>query len=214
MDNLFEKFTLYDLVGYTIPGTILLCTTLHNVFMIAYNTKVLKEYNIYICIVTLVLGYCVGVAVCGGVKIIRELCVKIIRKVCNIGFAKIGYGAIAKALCNSGIITQEVNIKKEEEVLDYLGYIFSEIQVSSDYKRLHNYASMQLFCENMALSGLVSMIIITAKYYNVIAKGYIVAGFFLVILFLVQAIMFYKRTNFYAVAWFVKSHIANVNHSE
>ena len=187
MDNFFEKITLYDLVGYAIPGTLLLCVGMKDIFIAAYEKDIIKDYTLYVALITLILGYCVGVISSSFVLLISE---KILRgrfRTKNVEFYKIGYEAIAKALRQAGVMQEDKKIDNEEDVFKYLGYIYGDVQVTKQFKRIHNYSSIQLFCENMALTCSVGGVITT-------------------LLFIFQANLFCNRKNFYAVAWFVKKY--------
>lgn len=202
MDNFFEKFTLYDLLGYTIPGTILLVVMAKDVLIKAYELELLENFMIYICLTALVLGYCIGVAVAGVVRAFETVILK--SKFCNYEFEKIGYEAIKRALYNAGVINENTEVNSEEDVQKHLGYMYGEIQSKAKYKRLHNYAAMELFCENMSFVCGLSTVIISIR--DNASCWIVVCGVLLVCLFGFQANTFNERKDFYAVAWFVKSH--------
>lgn len=206
MDNFLEKLTLYDLVGYTIPGT--LCVLIFGGYIWGekisdiLKSNIFSEYKIYIILGLLIMGYLAGIIVTE----IGDWAVGVLKKLddveAGIGYEKIGYDLIKAALVESGAISVGASICMEEDVDIYMGYMYGELQTDSKYSRLHNYASMELLCQNMliATAALIAWWVKAGFTYG------IVGGLFVEYLFYRRWKLCYQRKKFYVAAWFVQKH--------
>lgn len=215
MDNFLEKFTLYDFFGYAIPGTIVSLLLGREFLREIHQNGILEKYTIYVAIIIIIIGYCVGVAASVIIELICDIFKKIVQqakgnkqssgselKIFKNGeLEEIGYEAIKRALKKAKIIKNLGRIKKNEDVVKYIGYMYGEVQVNPKYKRVHNYSAMQLFCSNMVAVGIViSYVFAVEKQFN-----YCLTGFIIALIFALRADFFYKRKIFYAIAWFTES---------
>jgi len=205
MDNFFEKLTLYDIVGYLLPGTLCVVIGIWEYIAEAHVNGILEAYALYIFLGILAMGYLAGILISEMGYIIYRLSEN--RKIVSagIGYDKIGYPVIKKALVKAHVIGEQTDINTHEDVNKYMGYMFSEIQIKEEYRRLHNYASMQLICQNMSVAVLISICI------SVCRNGwsnYVFWGVFVIFLFWRRWRFFYQRKNFYVVTWFIQEHIS------
>lgn len=207
MDNFLEKLTLYDLVGYTVPGTLcvleLVWCAYKDTLYSVIASDLFKEYKIYILFAVLLLGYFAGI-------IITEIGSIIYRPIKHnksvqrgIDCKAIGYDKIKNALVKAGVIDTGTDVCTDDDVKKYMGYMYGEIQVNPTYSRLHNYASMELVCQNMSVAVLIGIVVWIIRY------GWtceMIGGLVIIALLYSRWKFFYQRKNFYAVAWFVQAH--------
>ena len=82
MSGFLEKITLYDLLGYTIPGFVFFLIMLYGVY--STDTLVLletyKNYNGFLAIVLLVASYLVGIAMSELGRIVDWIISKVLQK--------------------------------------------------------------------------------------------------------------------------------------
>lgn len=158
MDTLLEKITLYDFIGYTIPGGVflgILVAEIRPVFL----GKMLKDYEgyaLYLFLVFWVLSYVCGICLSEISRFffdrIQALLVK--KKWKQDG---IEVGLLRAALRNSGLALE--NEEEAELVKENMAVMYSSIQSDAQYKRIHNYASAEVMYKNMSFVLLVGAII-------------------------------------------------------
>ncbi len=229
MENLLEKITLYDLLGYMFPGCIL------NLIIIVGASqqysgmveKVYKDYEGGIVFAFFIISYLTGILLSEISASIISLCDKYIkkerklpRKKCWIGrlLGKIkidertggieGTGIsekeLAAALVNSGLAEGQDKINEKIEMqgwLLYRKYMYGIIQSDEKYRRIHNYASIPVFCKN-ATTALIVGILVLLLYGN---RSYILMAILLLaaVVFAKRGFRFKKKTDMYTIVWFV-----------
>lgn len=207
MSNIIEKITLYDLLGYTIPGTILLSVCGY-VYLVSIGQEVsffvrYRNYTGYLMAALIILGYVIGIAMseityCVAEKIKNDKWFNSKNKI-----EKIGYTTIAKALKRAGMIQDENVISNFETLENYIKYMYGIIQVDSKYARLHNYASSELICRNMSFVAFTCGI---AIYFVVRECTVIICGIILTGAYMCRWRKQYWAKKFYTVSWFVEKY--------
>lgn len=208
MSNIIEKITLYDLLGYTVPGTILVTiwgyVYLNNICMIDSFLDCCKDYAGYLFTALFICGYVIGIAISELTYILSKIIEKRewFMKENEIGI--IGYNIIAKALKQAGLIQDENEIKNMKDAQKYIRCIYGIMQADSKYSRLHNYASSELICRNLSFVALncgIAVFCVTNKYIAILF-GIILAG-----IYMERWKKQHWRKKFYTVSWFVDKYL-------
>ena len=231
MDKVFEKITLYDILGYVFPGCFLMIILLVDFFIsnteIAIKAiKATKGYDAIIIMLALIISHIFGtiisqisessdIAEClfprqalkketNDDELIKELTERIDKE------------AIKKALENEGGFSCEGSscIEVNKKATDY---IYNVIQVDPDYSRIHGYASSEVLSRNSSLVCLIgfittcSSIIVSYQqlldslfiYEAIILAGALIVGF---LVLKERSERFAKKKVYYAVNWFVSKY--------
>lgn len=212
--EVLQKITIYDLLGYTVPGSILI-GIMEICFYEPGVKTILNTYGKqlgYICAVTILLGYVMGMVLAELGKIVFCPINCIVDQQRNKDghneAVRIGIDEIKKALIKSGLDEKQfqVNLNEKELVKKYSGYMFADLQTDSKYSRIHNYASSELVCGNMTLTLLVAGILlyIHKTCWIDVEKGvmYIAAIILLAARYELQR----TRKEDYVVDWFVQKY--------
>lgn len=214
MDSFLEKVTLYDIVGYMIPGSV--CVVLSGIQPFYYlclgKGSVWKDYKWFIFCFILITFYVVGIA-------LSELSYILIK---NINMSKEIKEEIKRikidpyTLLEHSGMTNETSGEKDLGVC--LKIMYSDIQTDPVYKRIHNYASAEVMYKNMFMALLVGdffwIIGICCNVYHQrecnLAFLYTVAviAFGLMCLYFQRWKRFYIKKVRYTVLWFSKKHQA------
>lgn len=228
VSGIIEKITLYDLLGYALPGSMLLGMTA--VTFLAAEGSMKAVYNTYkgeagyIFTVLLILGYAAGMAVSEITDIFtgffKETLVYELKQ--ELQDRKINVRQAAQALKNAGYISQVQNISSTDQLIPYIGSMYGDIQTDTEYSRLHNYASARLICKNMAFVCCCGAGMILALIFNRLEQeadlrtGLIIAGLSVSCgmswLFIRRWKRMYIRTQFYTVVWFMEKYTQRANH--
>lgn len=156
MSGFIEKITLYDLLGYTVPGSIFLGMIGFTYAMIKGNMQSIyctyKDSLGYFFTVLLILGYVTGMLI----SEITEILLGISRD--SISFElkqdlkdkKLNERQVEQALKTAGYMKQGDQIRSLDDVIQYFSSMYGDIQSDAKYSRLHNYASSKLIYKNLA----------------------------------------------------------------
>lgn len=209
--DLLQKLTLYDLLGYVLPGTMLLW--LYQWDGTLCQLEKMGELKLGYWIVLLSLGYLIGIIISEIVEYMITIGKTIGKKIgkkeddyweaiCNIyGISKDRLeNALIKSKVLNGTISQTET--KEKLLQKYESYIFSDIQVDPKYSRIHNYASAELLYKNMVA---VSVIIIGIGIMQQLGLK-IVIGLFGIFGFGIRGKRFVERRLGYAICWFLQKY--------
>ena len=209
--ELLQKLTLYDLLGYTIPGIIFLWCCVGNGFL--YDLVLLEDNGTVYWLVMVIIGYIAGMAIAEIMefftKMIGWLCerFKLDKKywnyLCKVyGISKAELKRALKEAKQDGI--EQCNgagkiLKK------YRSYIFSDIQTDEKYSRLHNYASAELLCRNMMAVFIAALVMeLQAP-----ALPEVVICIIGTVCFAFRFMQFKERKMGYAACWFIQKHMVS-----
>lgn len=205
MGNLLEKITLYDLLGYTFPGCVLLL-----LLFLSFPTTVssfLTEWEEYLGIIYFIFfltSYFSGIIL----SELTEMFAWIGRNVTTVKpawekDASLGE-QIAKALKSSGYPESREQICetiKNQGLGRYMGYMYGSIQVNAEYQRIHDYASAYVMYKNLGAAFIIGTVFLCRSLgWNFVVLA---AGGFLSLLLINRSIRFYQKKNQYAVIWFL-----------
>lgn len=219
MGSVIEKITLYDILGYMLPGGLLEIIIGSEYLMEQYIQEKTKR-------VSRIIDYdgsykmVIAVAYCAGI-VISEIFERIIRQIfgeytIRKSDSGISEETLKKALKNSGMVTDGelrnaqklsvYNLQKEYGML-----MFGEIQNEKQYQRIHNYASGKTMYLNlfgaMAIGGIyiiIHLIILKTLGLKELVYGVIYAG--AMIAFLCRYFTFKRKQEEYTRIWFVEKY--------
>ncbi len=210
MESTLQKITLYDILGYLLPGSTFLILVLYgmgeeklSVFLGQWADDQGVLYFAFF-----VAAYLVGIVLSEIMRWIWPVIRKLYKKRPETGLSD---EEIAEALKKSGIRGEKGEIKRKvREDLDsyYMQYMYGIIQKSEDNKRIHNYASAQVLYKNV--SGALVMGALFSMIFGHGAAIWLYAiCFFMSIIFLIRESRFEQKKNKYTVIWFVEKYLGN-----
>lgn len=245
--EVLQKITVYDLLGYTVPGTIMVYVIQICFYRNRINIDKLGQNLGYYFAVIILLGYVTGMilseisnVLCGiknlilyfGRKLsariknksfetenicfkLLELMDKLMRNISQIRnifsgeqkeLSTIGCDKTVEALIAAGIV-QKGTILSEDEIEKYIGYMFADIQSDASYSRVHNYASSELVCKNLAIVvALSSVLLFRYRPTLLINRGGIGIGLLSALLLYCRGIRQKNRKLDYTLDWFIQKH--------
>lgn len=148
--DLLQKLTLYDLLGYTLPGCILLAVSIGETaaewFAQADNQNGIGAAAVFILICS---GYILGIIISECMSWILETTGQ--TKISGKMYKKyhVDDERIRQSLKNAGMIQDSVAAKGKKLFKRYHGEMYAKIQADEKYFRIHNYASAELLYKNM-----------------------------------------------------------------
>lgn len=200
--DLLQKFTLYDLLGYTVPGCILIWVCGESGIKWFSWVKDTGEAGTWTIFMLLCLGYILGIVMAefmewilrktGGLKISLEAFEKY----------NVNDNRIRQALQNAGMIDEKEQGSGFALFIKYKGEMYSRIQAQDKYQRIHNYASSELLCKNMIF---VSFIFLLNSVFKVDISG-IILGIIIFLCFLTRRKNFQEKKMGYCLGWFLNEY--------
>ncbi len=200
--EILQKLTLYDLLGYALPGGVLLMVYGQE------NLDVLFDEGAKGWILLLLFGFLVGVAICEIMQCVESLWNKFLSdkqwsKICK----KYSLTAerMGQALKNARIIqasdTNANNISLEE-CRKYRVAVYADIQTDPKYSRIHNYASAALLYKNMVFVAVFAAWRVWGQWETKEIVFLLIAS----LCFFVRWIRFSERQMGYALCWFADKY--------
>ena len=194
--ELLEKITLYDILGYTLPGGIALY------ILCGYTIE--TDLTTFGIVIYIAMSFLLGILISEASAIVTER-VKKSKKIRNKIWDSIGLEEkiVGKALEKANVL--EKNIKFDKEKLwEYYTYIYSDIQVDKTYNRIHNYASAALLYKNMVLVSAIAVFMYGKEGILELKVGGAIGA---MILFAIRWYRFEKKKQCYAISWYVEKYI-------
>lgn len=234
MENILEKITLYDILGYLFPGSILtwiLTRGLANTLSSCYLEQLVGEMNTNY-IVFFAVSYLVGILlseVAGSPLRLARLAARtriwkrVVDRLKKTGFVKnvlerINSGTqiwddvlreqVVEALIKSEKKGDRAVITSElkEKKAYYIQYMYGVIQGYSECKRVHSYGSAFIMYRNVALALFIGNI---AALYAGNAGQYFWISFMASVLFWIRAYRFRRKRDLYVVTCFLDRFSSN-----
>lgn len=210
MDSVFEKITLYDILGYVMPGSVIAVSVCGKVLM-NYQEKAVDLYENFNGLFTY--GFILFSFVCG--VLMSELSRRFLQwreKKIEDDKKKIEF-PVPEETVKSALIKANVIEEPTVDVKQYLEYMYGDIQSDKAYKRVHNYASAEVMYKNLAPSTLVSTIIVSSCF----MRDFCIMGL-IVVFGIICAWCFWKRRERfcekkqkYVIGWYVEKYIGRKN---
>lgn len=195
--NLLEKITLYDILGYTLPGCVLL-------YILQYPDKLVeKNCTTFEMICFIASGFLMGI-------ILSEIAELLTARYTSHPRTKrkmeekleVKPSKIRQALRTAKILPRSEQIPDNELAEKYFTNMFSDIQADKQYSRIHNYASAELLYKNMALVCAVCSPIFGSRQYCMAMWFSITAT----LIFLNRWRRFHERKILYTIYWYVHKY--------
>lgn len=211
MENVLEKITVYDILGYLCPGCVFILMLIFNMdqkevesFLAQWHDNMPIVYFAFFLIC-----YISGIMLSEISELVIVIFGKFVgRKIKRNGWFEDEYNLeqMACALKRSG---RKEEIKEIKEKLKkssgkyYMGYIFGSIQVCPEYKRIHDYAATYTLYKNITTS-LAAGLILTRIYGSNTDRRFYWVSVLLVIIFFVRSCRFYNKKEYYTRIWFME----------
>lgn len=201
--ELLQKLTLYDLLGYTVPGSVLL------ILWKQEDLQQLLDAGAGGVALLVVVGFLVGIMISEIMSWIEKIFGKLFakkqwEKICKKYVLR--EEQIRNALRNAGIIPDGTGEGTVMSCLRYCTAMYADIQADSRYSRIHNYASAALLYRNMVFVAVFCIIVAIITTLN----EEIVLGIVGVICFGMRWWRFNGKKIGYAVSWFIEKHVNNM----
>lgn len=203
--ELLQKLTLYDLLGYTLPGITFLWVFISNGFLPELE-QAQNDGAVFWCAL-IILGYITGIVIAEATELLgkifekigleKQYCKKIIEiySISEIelktALEKSKGTAIAQGSSAAGLLEQ------------HRSYIYSDIQTDEKYSRLHNYASAELLYKNMTVVFATELIIAILQH----EWPKVIVSIIAMVCFLFRFGKFQERKSGYAACWFIQKHL-------
>lgn len=166
MDSVFEKITLYDILGYLIPGLlfeilvaaeIILNQILTGQLNLDKVIKMVSDANGILILCMIVSAYCIGITVSEIASLFERKIELYIKKDITYYYEKLNKfsplndATLKKALRKTKMVDKNDlnNLSVSELQQKYEALMYTLIQSNEQYKRIHNYTSAKLLYRNL-----------------------------------------------------------------
>lgn len=210
MDSVLEKITLYDILGYLFPGCVLLLICLFGI-KADWTGEYLEQWKDSTGIVYFAFflaSYLLGIVLSEMTEWVLCLFRKMKHK--SHIMSDTFMDQLAAALKKSGVKEQENDIREKlrhNGEKEYMYYMYGMIQSSSEYKRIHNYASAYILYKNMTAALITGMILLHCT--TGIGIGLCCGLGLIIFLLLVRSYRFNRKKERYTIIWFMKMFSEN-----
>lgn len=153
--EVLQKLTLYDLLGYALPGCVLLFS------LSTENSEDLTKMEVGGVLLFIAFGFLTGIMISEFMRWVEMLIGKFIaKKQWNAIWNKYALSCerMERALKKAHILDRIENVTDNMIFSKYKTAIYADIQADSKYSRIHNYASLALLCKNMFLVTVICVI--------------------------------------------------------
>lgn len=212
MDSILEKITLYDVLGYMLPGSLVMLAVSGKFLISAYTyaggIDFYQDHEKLFVYGFILLSYICGILVSEMSRMIMGWGRKKKGQEENptTGNFPIPDKRIKKALKIAGIIDYQDG---EISIVQYLKQMYSDIQSDKEYRRIHNYASAEVMYKNLALAIPISAILLCTYYPDCIWGKVIVlvSGFIGMWISGMRCKRFCRKKQEYTVCWYVEKYL-------
>lgn len=218
MSTVIEKVTLYDILGYLIPGIVFeiligLEITLEfllkneDMWRLESIEKYIIDMNGVVILILIVLGYCVGIMI----SELASSCERLLNSKClgKILLKKlvIDPEVIKEALIKSKIVHAEPT-ENDIRLGKYDRAMYAALQINDKCKRIHNYVSAKILYRNLMFAAILSVFancVLRKHGYDLFNTTYL--GWIFCIsagIFGIRWIRFYLKCKEYTLHWFIE----------
>lgn len=214
MDSLFEKITLYDILGYMLPGgffIILLLIPLE-IKELEAGIELMGKTGTLFVVAVLIIAYVCGIVLSEMARWMFGLWMKIWKKVTGeaAGLSgKVEKEKIILALKESKLVKEDnllPTLDEKEIKKKYYRVMNAAVQIDGKYKRIHNYASAVVLYKNLACAVIASL----AVRYVIWHKAWIwydIGCVGVAICFFVRLVRFEQKVQEYTEVFFVDKYL-------
>lgn len=227
MDSLFEKITLYDVLGYLFPGALFEMIIILAYIVEQYGMGKMKEVSEicesagkisgYIPVMLIISGYCLGIII-SEFSVMIDSIIKDFLKTekpekhnCGITEETLKKALIKAKVCNEQEINEILKQQKSDLQSIYGGAMYGMIQNDENYKRIHNYGSSQLMYRNVSCTLFLGGIYMLWRIISLHLYG--IEEFILGMIYLSMTVVVYNRYRKtgqrkaeYVRVWFVEKY--------
>lgn len=206
MSTVIEKITLYDLLGYALPGSLPVFTLAAFKLGEASTEELLriKDFYALLIFVCIIAGYIVGIVISEFSNVLLNYKEKKLATVClTEEKIRVPYNTLAKGLKNAGAVENVEIIGSFEKTMEYWGFMYAMISTDAAYKRIHNYASSETMYKNLSAALLVNSLIILISYG---LSSYILINCICIFLLFLRWKKFWMLKKVYTVYWFIDKY--------
>lgn len=208
--ELLQKLTLYDLLGYTIPGTLAVW-----LYACDGDLMMMNEFSLGTLGLLVIMGYVTGAMITEIAERFEWAIEQFITKhdtlnnkahqkfwgdICK--NYKISGDMVKRALEKANITSYDQSAAADVLVKEYKTYMYSAIQSDPDYDRLDTYASAELLYKNMTL---VTFYAACMYFFNQMNTAGIMALFGMAF-FAIRRVHFAERSRGYTICWFIQKY--------
>lgn len=197
--EVLQKLTLYDLLGYALPGCVLLF------FLNSENAENLTKMEAGGVLLFIAFGFLTGIMISEIMRWMEMLIGKFFgKKQWNAVWNKYALSCerMERALKKAHILDRVENAADNAIFSKYKTAIYADIQTDSKYSRIHNYASLALLCKNMFFVTTLCMIDGIIK--NLLGEG--LFGAIGLCCFGIRWQRFSSKKIGYAICWFLEKY--------
>lgn len=203
MSSVFEKVTLYDLLGYMVPGAVfVLLGITEPLFRLGSDEqKILSDFEGYFMTAFVLISYTSGIVLSEIARWLSWL----IDKVFGRDYTFINTEAVKSALEKSHLVDRQ-ELQGALDSRKYFKFMYGIIQQEKDYGRIHGYASAEILYKNLTVAFLFNVIL-----RMVFSKGYSVPGGTIIclaiaVIFFIRWRRFRDKKVKYTELWFRKKY--------
>lgn len=203
MDSILEKITLYDVLGYFVPGSLVMLSVSGLILSSVEGAQAL--YTAYQSL--FVYGFIVVSYICG--ILLSEIGRKITNHVKSDWQFPLPEDKIIQALSKAGVIDVQEERSGGVNVSEYMKQMYNDIQSDSEYKRLHNYASAEVLYKNLVTAIPVSAAVLCLYFPQcLLGKGVVLGlGLFAMWIAWSRSRRFYEKKQAYTVCCYVEKYL-------
>lgn len=194
--ELLEKITLYDLLGYTLPGCVLL-------YVLGVFEDPGSGAGFFSVMVFIVIGYVTGILISeasawltGGKTFSEKLKRTAEKKI------KPDPETVKRALMKANVLPDPAPAADMDLVWNYFAVMYADIQIDGSYSRIHNYASAVPLYKNMAVVSAVCIVAYALRQQWIFCVVSAAAA----ILFVHRWRRFEIKKILYTVSWYVQKY--------
>lgn len=210
MGAVLEKITLYDILGYLLPGSVLMILMSYGAEQagVSIDPGWWGDSEGFGYFVFFLMSYLVGIVLSEIMTWVWKAC-ELLPKFWKKGKedTDIWNEEIEEALVKSGVMCRSVKLakgmKKETLNKEYSRYMYGCIQGIDKYKRVHNYASAQVLYKNVA-GALFAGVVFIWCFCGVKNLWPSVVCIIMGLVFVERSIRFKKKKCKYTVTWFLE----------
>lgn len=205
--ELLQKLTLYDLLGYAVPGSVMLFV------WSSPELDVLLTGGVINAGIFLVLAFIVGIMIseiaswlkCAIDALTRKRQWERISRKSDFTREKVEHALVNAHVINQGdgVINADNNETNAfEYVRRYFSVMYADIQSDSNYSRIHNYASALLLYKNMTVVALACTILGMRR----CSISEIVFGIAGLVCFFIRSCRFNHKQITYTICWYLEKY--------
>jgi len=208
MDSLLEKITLYDILGYMVPGIFFITLVLLPLDpqTIMPEIELIEKIGTAFTLAAIAASYVCGLVLSEAARWLVDLYAHLLPDSCLLSGA-VEKEQIISALKSSKLVKEE-NLSPDMEIgAEYYQLMNGAIQADGEYKRIHNYASAVILYKNLACAAFLS-ILVRHMFWQNPGGLYDMAGLGLTAIFVVRWARFQKKVRKYTEIFFVEKYLA------